>query len=257
MITAVKRYQGRECHITAVKRYRGRKCSITAVKRYQGRECHITAVKRYQGRKCSITAVKRYPGRKCSITAVKRYPGRKCSITAVKRYPGRKCSITAVKRYQGRKCYITAVPSPSSSPSLVLTAEVKYSSRKIALKTAPDGEKNMTHASVSILEQIIATVLFLCISSINNKRSLLRFQSTTPPTYRGWSACEQNICFVSYFGDENVYRRFEKHNYVLSFIHCHGICVYIVLSLLIARLIRLAIILPAERKGIKQEFSYK
>ena len=32
----------------------------------------------------------------------------------------------------------------------------------------------------------------------------------------------------SYFADEDVYRRFVKHNYVLSFIHCHGICVYIV-----------------------------
>ena len=32
--------------------------------------------------------------------------------------------------------------------------------------------------------------------------------------------------------------------HVLSFIHCHGICVYIVLSLLIARLMWLAIILP-------------
>ena len=40
-----------------------------------------------------------------------------------------------------------------------------------------------------ILEQIIATVLFICISSINNKRSLLRFQSTTALTNRGWSAC--------------------------------------------------------------------
>ena len=27
--------------------------------------------------------------------------------------------------------------------------------------------------------------------------------------------------FVSYFADEDVYRRFEKHNYVFSFIHCH------------------------------------
>ena len=57
---------------------------------------------------------------------------------------------------------------------------------------------------------------------------------------------EIEICFVSYVADEDVYRRFEKHNYVLSFIHCHGICVYIVFSLLIARLIRPAIILPAE-----------
>ena len=52
--------------------------------------------------------------------------------------------------------------------------------------------------------------------------------------------------FASYFADENVYRRFEKHNYVLSFIHCHGICVCIDFLLLIARLMRLAIILPAE-----------
>ena len=33
---------------------------------------------------------------------------------------------------------------------------------------------------------------------------------------------------MSYVADENVYRRFEKHNCVLSFIHCHGICVDIV-----------------------------
>ena len=39
---------------------------------------------------------------------------------------------------------------------------------------------------------------------------------------------KKNICFVSYFADEDVYRRFEKHNYVLSFIHCNGICVYLV-----------------------------
>ena len=56
----------------------------------------------------------------------------------------------------------------------------------------------------------------------------------------------KNICFVSYFADEDVYRRFEKHNYVLSFIQCHGICVYIVFLLLIARLMPLAITLPAE-----------
>ena len=56
-----------------------------------------------------------------------------------------------------------------------------------------------------------------------------------------------------YFADEDVYRRFEKHNYVLSFIHCHGICVYIVFLLLIARLMRLAIILPAEVSGKRYE----
>ena len=39
---------------------------------------------------------------------------------------------------------------------------------------------------------------------------------------------------MSYVADEDVYRRFEKHNYVLSFIHCHEICVYIVFLLIIA-----------------------
>ena len=46
-----------------------------------------------------------------------------------------------------------------------------------------------------ILEQIIATVLFIYISSINNQRSLLRFQSTTPPTNRVWSACGVTLCY--------------------------------------------------------------
>ena len=41
-------------------------------------------------------------------------------------------------------------PRAKGGPSLLLTAEVKYSSRKIARKTARDGEKNMTHDSVSI-----------------------------------------------------------------------------------------------------------
>ena len=41
------------------------------------------------------------------------------------------------------------------TPSLVLTAEVKYSSRKIALKTARDGEKNMTHDSVNIFFKLL------------------------------------------------------------------------------------------------------
>ena len=39
--------------------------------------------------------------------------------------------------------------------SLVLTTEVKYSSRKIALKTARDGEKNMTHDSVNIFFKLL------------------------------------------------------------------------------------------------------
>ena len=63
-----------------------------------------------------------------------------------------------------------------------------------------------------------------------------------------------------YVADEDVYRRFEKHNYVLSFIHCRGICVYIVFSLLIARLMRLAIIVPAEvswKRNKTKDFSLK
>ena len=64
---------------------------------------------------------------------------------------------------------------------------------------------------------------------------------------------------MSYVVGEDVYRGFEKHNYVLSFIHCHGICVYIVFLLLIARLMRLAIILPAEvswKRHYIKDFSY-
>ena len=38
---------------------------------------------------------------------------------------------------------------------LTSTAEVKYSSRKIALKTGLDGEKNMTHDSVNIFFKLL------------------------------------------------------------------------------------------------------
>ena len=38
---------------------------------------------------------------------------------------------------------------------LVLTPEVKYSSVKIALKAARDGEKNMTHDSVNIFFKLL------------------------------------------------------------------------------------------------------
>ena len=85
------------------------------------------------------------------------------------------------------------------SPSLVLTAEVKCSSRNIALKTAREGGKNRTHGSVSIffkrllkncfkfciLEQIIATVLFICISSINKKDRCSDFNQQRPPLTEG------------------------------------------------------------------------
>ena len=32
----------------------------------------------------------------------------------------------------------------------------------------------------------------------------------------------KKICFSSYLADDDMYQRFGKHNYVLSFIHCHG-----------------------------------
>ena len=53
---------------------------------------------------------------------------------------------------------------------------------------------------------------------------------------------------------------FEKHNYVLSFIYCHGRCVYIVFSLLIPRLKRPAIILPAKvswKRNKMKDFYYR
>ena len=51
---------------------------------------------------------------------------------------------------------------------------------------------------------------------------------------------------------------FWKDNYVLSFIHCHGKCVYIAFLLLLARLMWLAIILPAEvswKRNKMEDFS--
>ena len=39
-----------------------------------------------------------------------------------------------------------------------------------------------------------------------------------------------NHCFASYFADEDVYRRLVKHNYVLSFIHCHGTLLHCVFT---------------------------
>ena len=75
-----------------------------------------------------------------------------------------------------------------TSTVLVVTAEVKYSSRKIAIKQHGKAKKPMTHDSVNIffniltfyskicfkfciLEQIIAIVLFICISSVNKSKT--------------------------------------------------------------------------------------
>ena len=59
------------------------------------------------------------------------------------------------------------------------------------------------------------------------------------------------MCFASYFADENMYRRFVKHNYVLSFIHCHGMRFTLFFLLLIARLMwRLQAEVPWKRDKI-------
>ena len=65
---------------------------------------------------------------------------------------------------------------------------------------------------------------------------------------------------ITFVPSTDVYQRFEKHHYVLSFIYCHGICVYIVFSLLIARLMWLVIILPAEvswKRNKMRDFSWR
>ena len=62
----------------------------------------------------------------------------------------------------GRDTLIGGWLLPALSPSLVLAAEVKYSSRKIALKTAQDGEKTMTHGSVNIfLKRLLKNLLWI------------------------------------------------------------------------------------------------
>ena len=111
----------------------------------------------------------------------------------------------------------------------------------------------MTHDSVNIffklllkfffkfciLEQIIATVLFICISSINNKRSLLRFQSTTAPTNRGWSACVATFWAMSLVG---IYPGRACENGVFFRV------IYRNLALLLLRILLLAFIVLLQNK---------
>ena len=62
---------------------------------------------------------------------------------------------SAVRTKEGNKAGSNQPPARDLSPSLVLTAEVKYSSRKIGLKTPRYGEKNMTHDSVNIFFKLL------------------------------------------------------------------------------------------------------
>ena len=104
------------------------------------------------------------------------------------------------------------------------SAEVKYSSHKMALKTARGGKKttttkkkkkkkNMTQTQLTfssncywticvkicILDNIIAAVLFIRICSVNNKRSMLRFHSTTAPLTEGGLPVVFTVCFCLFF----------------------------------------------------------
>ena len=107
-----------------------------------------------------------------------------------------------------------------------LTSAVR--TRKIALKTARDGEKtwHMTQLTFSsnfywnICFKFCILVLFLCISSINNKRSSLRFQSTTAPTNRGWSACGPTFSSLSSLARACVWGDIAPLNLQFSFYCC-------------------------------------
>ena len=102
------------------------------------------------------------------------------------------------------------------------SAEVKYSSHKMTLKTARGGKKkqkknntklNMTQTQLTfssnsywticvkicILDNIIAAVLFICISFVNNKRSMLRFHSITAPITEGGLPVVFTVCFCLFF----------------------------------------------------------
>ena len=61
--------------------------------------------------------------------------------------------------------------------------------------------------------------MFICISSINNKRSLLRFQSTTAPTNRGWSACAhtKSLIFSTVACNATPARHLCYVNYITTF----------------------------------------
>ena len=52
---------------------------------------------------------------------------------------------------------------------------------------------------ICILDNIIAPVLFICISSVNNKRSMLRFHSIIPPITEGGLPVVFTVCFCLFF----------------------------------------------------------
>ena len=68
-----------------------------------------------------------------------------------------------------------------------------------------ESEKMLCHATLKNLYELKMDVI-LTISLKNNSGN----------------RDKENIFFASYFADEDLYRRFVKHNYVLSFIHCDG-----------------------------------
>ena len=128
------------------------------------------------------------------------------------------------------------------------SAEVKYSSHKMALKTARGGKKtnkqtNMTQTQLTfssnhywticvkicILDNIIATVLYICISFVNNKRSMLRFHSSTAPLSEGGLPVVLKVCFclfftciISNFLMTFYFCEFMLHKILLIFMLCFG-----------------------------------
>ena len=133
------------------------------------------------------------------------------------------------------------------------SAEVKYSSHKMALKTARGGKKkktkqkqnkkNMTQTQLTfssncywticvkicILDNIIAAVLFIRICSVNNKRSILRFHSTTAPLTEGGLPVVFTVCFclfftyiISNFLMTFYFCEFLLHKILLIFMLCFG-----------------------------------
>ena len=89
----------------------------------------------------------------------------------------------------------------------------------------------MTHGSVNIFFKLLLKNLLKIlhfgtnyshriahmyrILSINNKRSLLRFQSKTAPTSRGWSACGKTIPFLQVYWWQSLHFT-SFHSYLYS-----------------------------------------
>ena len=82
---------------------------------------------------------------------------------------------------------------------------------------------------ICILDNIIAAVLFIRICSVNNKRSILRFHSTTAPLTEGGLPVVFTVCFclfftyiISNFLMTFYFCEFMLHKILLIFMLCFG-----------------------------------